>query len=393
MKMKPVAIVVAGIVLVLQWTYRKCDQADAKLGEFYSFVASANFSSAGESVNEAIRLWPSNARYYGWRGYVRSQQLPSQCPRRMGRVPEVLGDLEVQLAQQAAADYRRSLALNSRDAVAHHNLAWLEHLFGDDTAAAIDWRQSVEIDPDNSVFRLSYAMFLEENGDVRTAREQYESAVEMTPSILDSPFFARYRSRFPVAADFLVKDCAARIKSRLGQGNNPILEARLGKLYLYLGDLEQSAPLLEDAARQLPNLPLVWFNLGELRQSQGNIEQALICYKRTQAIDASLAGPYLRMGDLDLRAGRTDVAAQELTLALKRWQTVKPVTAAHNNRLYRGPRQTIDDLLPTTLVWFISPCEASAAWSELSRLHPENADYGRRVRTCEQIPAPHAAIQ
>jgi tetratricopeptide (TPR) repeat protein len=151
--------------------------------------------------------------------------------------------------------------------------------------------------------------------------------------------------------------------------------------------------LLEDAVRQLPNLPLVWFNLGELNEARGNREQALICYQRAQAINASLAGPYLRMGQISLRNGEKDNAVHDLTLAVGRWQRINPITSAHNNRLYAGPVQTIDDLLPTTLVWYISPCEASEAWSGLAQLSPQRSDYAQRAGTCEQIPAPHAGIE
>lgn len=52
--------------------------------------------------------------------------------------------------------------------------------------------------------------------------------------------------------------------------------------------------------------------------------------------------------------------------ASKKWAHVNPVTAAaHNNRLYGGSPQIIDDLPPTTLVWYVSPCEASAAYRAL----------------------------
>ncbi len=209
MSMKPIAIAVATLVLALQWPMLNYERADAKLSEFYSQVASAKFGDARESINEAIRLWPSNARYYAWRAYVTSQGLPSQCPRRSRGENAALSTSDQQTAQEAVADYRHALELNSRDAVAHHNLAWLEHLLGDDRAAAKDWRESTEVDPDNAVFHLSYGMFLEESGDARAAREQYEAAIEMTPSILDSPFFTSYRSRFPEAANSIVADSVA----------------------------------------------------------------------------------------------------------------------------------------------------------------------------------------
>lgn len=393
LKIKPIAIAIAAVVLVLQWPYYHFDQADAKLTEYYSQVVSANFSGARESIDEAIRLWPWNGRYYGWRAYIESQQLPSQCPEHSKADDSGMSGAQKKLAQKAAEDYRHALMLNRRDAVAHHDLAWIEHLLGDNVSAARDWRESVEIDPDNAAFHLSYGMFLEESGAVRAAREQYESAIELTPSILDSPFFTRYRNQSPEAADLIVKDSIARIESRLGQGDDPILEARLGKLYLYAGNLSRSGKLLEDAAQQLPNLPLVWFNLGELNEVRGDSAQALICYQRARAIDASLIGPYLRMGEISLQSGEKDSAVHDLNLAVQRWQRINPITAAHNNRLYSGPRQAIDDLLPTTLVWYISPCESSEAWSALSRLFPEKIEYARRTRTCEDIPSPHASLE
>ena len=390
---KPVAIVIGAVVLVLQWPYRIYDRADEKLSEFYSQVASANFIAARESIDEAIRLWPWNPRYYGWRAYVASQQLPSQCTRRSKGDDTGISGQERNQAQEAAEDYRHALTLNGRDAVAYHNLAWLEHLLGDDVAAASDWRRSVEIDPDNAAFHLSYGMFLEEGGATEAAKEQYESAIELTPSILDSPFFTRYRSRNSAAADSIVRSSITGIETRLGQGNDPILEARLGKLYLYLGDIERSEKLLEDAVKQLPNLPLVWFNLGELNEARGNLEQARICYQRARTIDASLALPYLRLGEMGLRAGEKDSAVNDLTSAIQRWQRINPITSAHNNRLYSGPRQPIDDLLPTTLVWYISPCESSEAWNGLAQIYPQKHEYAQRTRTCEEIPAPHAGLK
>src|ERR1035441_6191216 len=100
--------------------------------------------------------------------------------------------------------------------------------------------------------------------------------------------------------------------------------------------------MLGEAAEELPNLPLVWFNLGEVKRLEGD---------------------------------RSGHAGQELRLATQRWARMNPVTAAHNNRLYHGTIQQIDDLLPTTLVWYVSPCEASSAYGALAKLYPSNKSY------------------
>jgi len=387
MSIRLVTIIVAGVVLAFQWPLFQAWRAAAKLTEFYREMSSARFGNARESIDEAIRLWPSNARYYTWRAYCTSQSFLPQCPRkaRSGGT----GTFDRNAIEDAIQDYRRSLDLNPRDAVAHHNLAWLEHVMGNDSEAERDWRRAIELDPATAVFYLSYGMFLEEAGKLDEAWAQYEMAIALTPSILDSPFFVRFRSRSPQGSDSTVSHSIAALEGRIAGGRDPILEARLGKLYLYIGKLDRAAELLNDAGQQLPNLPLVWVNLGELQAKQGHLQQAVDCYKKAIVLDAALSDPYERMGEIKFQNGERREAADDFKLAVQRWQRATPITAAHNNRLYTGPRQLIDDLLPTTLVWYTTPCAASEAWQGLAQLFPQNQDFDRRSRACEQLPSPH----
>jgi tetratricopeptide (TPR) repeat protein len=364
------------------------ERAESSLPAFYSQVEAADFTSARRNIDEAVRLWPSNARYYAWRGYVASQELPSQCPVRDAPFdPKALEQVRL-----AAADYRRSLELNGRDAVAHHNLAWLDHLLGHDEEARREWEQAVSIDPQTAIYHMSLAQFLEESGDSEAAKRQYVASVELMPAILDSQFFTRYAVRFPAGAEVVAREATANTEARLGKGDDPILEARLGKFYLYRRDLPRAAELLERAAKNLPNLPMVWFNLGEVRRLQGNRDQAWACYRRARFLDGGLAGPVLRMGEMYRDAGQPGPAAEYLRSAVRIWARVKPVTAGHNTRLYGGTPQPIDDLLPTTLVWYTMACEASEAYSALASLFPEKKLYASRKATCENLPSPHSGL-
>jgi tetratricopeptide (TPR) repeat protein len=390
MRMKPIALVLTALVLVLSLAVGDYDRADSNLKAFYGQILAADFTGARRSIDEAIRLWPGNSRYYTWSAYCASQKLPPQCPRAFRGMDSAMSGADQQSARRAIEDYRHALRLNGRDAVAYHNLAWLEHLFGEDTAADKDWREATQVDPDNAVFHLSYGMFLEESGKAQAGKGQFEAAIELSPSIVDSPFFVRYRERYPEAANSIVTDCINKLESRLGRGRDPILEARLGKLYQYTQNWGRSMDLLQDAANKLPNLALVWFNLGEAYAQRGDTAQALDCYKKASFIDGSLARPYLRMGEIYLQNGQKDLARQNLSSAAAKWEHVNPITALHNNRLYNGPRQQIDDLLPTTLVWYTTPCEASRAWRGLSQLFPQKQEYAVRAQTCEQLPSPHS---
>lgn len=360
------------------------DRAEASLSTFYARVEKADFRAARKYIDEAVRLWPTNARYYAWRGYAASQELPSQCPHGAPLDTRTLEEV-----RQAAADYQHALELNGRDAVAHHNLAWLNHLMGQDAEARREWEQAVAIDPATAIYHLSLGFFLEESGDSEGAKRQYVAAVELTPAVLDSPFFVRYRSRLPGWVEGVVQEATANTESRLKAGDDPILKARLGKLCLYQGDLHRAGDLLESVAKELPNLPMVWFNLGEVRRLQGNREQAWACYQKAQFLDAGLAGPALRMGEMYQQAGQRNSAMPYLRSSTQKWAHVKPVTAAHNTRLYGGVPQPIDDLLPTTLVWYTTACQASAAYTALASMFPDNEVYASRSRTCETLPAPH----
>jgi tetratricopeptide (TPR) repeat protein len=345
------------------------ERGDAQIRVFYSRMLGADFTGARRSIDRAIKLWPDNARYHVWKGYCLSQLLPPQCAR------------EPVTTAEGGSEFRAALLLNDRDGVAHHDLAWLEHLAGNDSEARKEWRRAVEIDPDNAVFHLSFGMFLEEAGDGQGATDQFVRAVQLSPAILDSPMFARH----PDWAKTSVERCIAETEGRLKRGSDPVLKARLGKYYLFTNDLPRAARTLQEAARELPNLPLVWFNLGEVFRLQGDSAQALACYERARYLDGRLPGPHLRIGELD----QSGHAIEELRLASQRWARMNPVTAAHNNRLYHGSMQQIDDLLPTTLVWYVSPCEASEAYGELAKLYPSNGSYAQKSHACEEIPDPH----
>ncbi len=372
-----IALAVAGIALGLK--LGDYDLAETKLSAFYARMEAADFPGARRVIDEAVRLWPSNARYHGWRGYVASQTLPSQCPARGG----------LDQIRAAAADFRRALELNGRDAVAHHNLAWLQHLLGQDAEARREWEQAVALDPSTAVYHLSLGIFLEEQGEAAAADREYGAALELAPATLDSPFFARFRERYPARAGAVAQRARANLERRLGPGDDPILKARLGKFLLAGGELERAAEMLESAARELPNLPMVWFNLGEARRRQGRQDEAWACYGKAKFLDGGLAGPPLRMGLMYAEAGRKKEAVEQLRGAVQKWARVKPVTAGHNTRLYGGVPQPIDDLLPTTLVWYTTGCQASEAYAALSGLAPENKVYGGRARTCESLPGPH----
>lgn len=385
MRLKPIVLALAGFTIIFEFILGDYSRADSDLQSFYTDMLSADFASAGASIDEAIRLWPSNGRYYDWRGYLASQNLPPICFRPGGQIRSAL----TVGTEAAIRDYEHALELNRWDVIARHNMAWLEHLQGNNRDAGENWKAATELDPANPVFHLSYGMFLEEVRQTETAKAEYEAAISISPSILDSPFFARYQTRSNAAAESVIVDVTAELERRLRNApSDPIVEAKLGKLYLFQQKRSQAATLLQEASRQLPGLSLVWVNLGETYEQMGRLADATDCYKKAE-FDGSSYLPFFRLAELELASGDENDAADNFKQAILRWQRTIPAMASHNNRIYEGPPQVIDDLLPTTLVWYTTPCIASDAWKGLSEIDRGKSEYAARSETCKQIPSPH----
>jgi hypothetical protein len=79
-----VGLALSLIVGVVSLAFGDYDHAESNMRKFYAQMASTDFRQARQNIDEAIRLWPSNARYYGWRGYATSQELASQCDLATG---------------------------------------------------------------------------------------------------------------------------------------------------------------------------------------------------------------------------------------------------------------------------------------------------------------------
>jgi tetratricopeptide (TPR) repeat protein len=141
----------------------------------------------------------------------------------------------------------------------------------------------------------------------------------------------------------------------------------------------------------LPNLSIAWLILGDAYTSRGENQEAIDCFKKANVLNSSLPGPYLGMADICVKSGQTQLAARYLRRAAELSLRVAPVTAAHNNRLYVGPAQKIDDLLPETLVAYVTPRTTSEEHRKLYEAIPteEHIVDGFKALDSHHISSPH----
>ena len=87
-----------------------------------------------------------------------------------------------------------------------------------------------------------------------------------------------------------------------GKTNDPIRLAKLGKIFLELGDLSAAEAYLEKALSMLPNLGRAWYNLGITTLLQGRESETKRCILKAKLFDASDASIclYLENGESNL---------------------------------------------------------------------------------------------
>lgn len=97
-------------------------------------------------------------------------------------------ELEATAAAEAAAAYRRALALDPLHAEAHLNLGRLLHAEGDPAAALPHYRQAAGLRPDEPTAHYNVGVALQDVGDLESAVAAYARALALDPTFADAHF-------------------------------------------------------------------------------------------------------------------------------------------------------------------------------------------------------------
>ena len=381
----PIPIIIG--LLACEYKLHVQKRAEDDLPNFYSALVNGDVDEARASIAEAIRLSPGDARYAAWNAYVDGQSVPTEASA-CSQAGQPLTTSQRAAAERAIAGYRKAAQLNKFDAQFHHNMAWLYHRLGEDQHALEEFETAVRLDRPNPILHASFGMLLESIGEVNRADDEYSRAIALSPQLIDSRFFEDLKQRSAERTTGVLKTSAELV----GESKNPILEAKLGRIYAELGKKERAASLLSEALRKLPNLPLAWANLGNLQAASGDADGALLSYRKATALDPGLVMPNLRVAEIYRGSGSTRQALQSFHVAARNADAKLPPSVSHDFRLYRGSRQPIDSQLPTVLFRYMNSCEGPQAYEAMAELNPRSRDaayFRTRGRDCEFIQSPY----
>lgn len=353
--------------------YLRVREAEDALLYFIGHLGRSEFGQAQSEIERAVSISPQNAHYLSNEALLHERALQSDFEFDRWRNPQLDAE-QRRHVEEAIRRYQQVLELNPGDDFVYHNLGWLYWLLQDKPQAAECLRRAISIDYSVPLYHVSSGLLDEYTDDMPSAAREYALALQMSPGLLDSRFYAELQRRAPEAARQILADSIARLEGQLGGADDPMLKAKLGKLYLP----EQPAkalPLLQAAATQLPNLYRSWFNLGYAYELLGQEQQMELCYQKSSYINRLEALPHLRLAAYYDRQGRPHDAIRYYRLALTARSGQTSFHSTRVRRIYLSNYTVRDDIIPRGMLTYLSPdFDLPAAYSRLSELSRQTGD-------------------
>jgi tetratricopeptide (TPR) repeat protein len=348
-------------------------RAERSFQSFSRQLEQKQFSTAREDIERAVELSPGNAYYLSSQGLLLARESRSKFDAAAFLEKRLtFGEEELKLFEEAAQYYEKSLALNPLDDSYHHNLGWLYSFLGKRDQALRCFRKAIEIDGSVALYHVSVGLLFEQGGEIEDAYREYGVAVRLSPAIVDSRFFRDLHDRSPEAADRVVSEGISHLEEELRQNPSPILEGKLGKLYLHVNELGKASDALKQALMELPSLPRPWYSLGVIYELHGDEAAARECYDKATFLDGNDAQSWSRLGNYYDRHNNSPGAIRAYTRAVSRWINMMSEHAGRVPNVYQAQFIIADDIVPNGFLSYCSPSlDISEICLRLAKLHED----------------------
>ena len=354
----------------------------------YSFYSQReDFAKAYNAIKTANENDPKNAFYISNRAIALARLIKNDLELVAVLNQKIeLSDFDQEMIRDSIALFRRAVDLNANDSSVHHNLGWLYLVLGEEELAKQSFNQAVSLEQD-SVYLISLGLYYEHYENQESANDEYIKAVVDSPGVVNSKFYGALKSRNPNASQKILDESIRIIEKRLEEQNDPILKAKLGKLYLSRGMPEKAIHYLNDSRSQLQNLPKVWLNIGYYHEIKGEQDDALKCYLKASFLDKSdsIAAYYL---------GRQHLLRNDLEKTLVCYKlslfgfNKEPTTQDYqNSRLYLSKSVVTNSYVISDLLhYFKEELNRKEVCETISQIYLELGDH-RQSRYYESLAA------
>lgn len=141
-----------------------------------------------------------------------------------------------------------------------------------------DLRWFVNNYPHKLLFRWRWYEQVNRKMEPEKAIERLVSCIWLNPQIMKTDYWGKLKKQEPYFVQQVER--VLRTQLRMKTDLDPTVLAKRGSVALILEELDEAEFYLTKALKQLPNLPMAWYNLGCVKEQQGKMEQALLYKKR-----------------------------------------------------------------------------------------------------------------
>jgi len=307
-----------------------------------------------DNMKKAIKYNSHNAYYWSVLGLIYDRmdsiEISSENPIIYKKYSRNNGNNEAKIA------FEKASKLNKRDDVFMHNLAWLEFYDGN-IIRAIDYiTKAKENDSSSAINYLSAGLFYESTKSIDKVLENISHSIILEPSIIDSKVLKNFEKRNYDIYNNAIKIATLFLEKEMLYENDPIIAAKLGKLYIKQGKNNSALNNLCYALKILPNINRAWVNMSHIYFNYGNFNMAQKYLTRARMLNSNDL-VYLR-----------EVCLQSLTkeydnmICKSMNDNVKMMQSLHSqkvSRIYHIENVIVDDIIPRGLLKSMAPIEIS----------------------------------
>ena len=385
LRLPVISVLIAGLLLVVFLFFNtSLGQMRAAENRFIlALLYSQNdkLANAILEIDEALGISPDNAYYASIKGLI----LARIAEREVGgglftwflKGTPRAGQINQEHIENAIAYYQKAVSLNPHDGLFRHNLGWL-HWFSDDREQAIaEFRQATQSGDKDGIYFVSLGLVLERIGDVSGAIEAYSSAIRLFPRILEARFFADLKRRDDGIAERVIKNAIADLEDKLRKAPDPIMQARLGRLYLEI-DLDAAFAPLNEALAALPNMSIAWLNMGTWYERKEELDEAQRCFERAALLESSESLVFAKLGQFYESRKMLSAARAQYEKAVAAELAARSEHSRVVLNLYRVKLVEANDLIPKGLLAYCRPnVDFAGMCRTLAAFHAERQNFRR----------------
>ncbi len=349
-----ILMVCVALFFIAQRRYQALQRATSYFRAFSNQTTAEQYASVNQSIDEAISLAPDNANFLAGKGHL-AARVVRFAPVDFADARMVVNAENVDRIRSAIIYYRQAVALNPADGWYFNNLGWLHSYLQEQEQAIACFRKAIELDGQSTIHPISLGLLHERQHEQELAVVQYVKAVQLSPSVLDSEFFTELQRREPEMADHIIATVSSSLQEDLKKSSDPLIQAKLGKIYLFTGLIDQAIALLRQSTTQMPTLGLAWSNLGLASQLKGDETEMVSCYQKAAFLNPTDSQVLTRLAEHWYRQRKPMLAAEYYRRALNIRLNIASVHGERMPLVYIGSDPAGNDAIPLELLSFCRP--------------------------------------